>query len=231
MHRSTLTFLLLAALGLAACVAVPTPHADGWHAVPLPGKAATRYSPVHKDGRSAWYAQADRSASLWRRHWRVAAERIGAVRLSWWVTRPLPGTDFGEAGLTDAPAQVMFAFDGDHGRLPLRTRMQYELAETLSGERPPYATLKYAYGRDPAQVGQVIVHPRTDRVRTIVLDAGTAPAGRWRDHRRDLVADFQRAFGEPPGPLLSVALLTDGDNTGQQADAWYGEIALEPPGR
>lgn len=220
-----------AAAGLVACVSAPLPDAEGWHAVTLPGKTATRYGRAHKDGRTAWHAQADRSASLWRRHWRVEASRLGAVRFSWWVPGPLPGADFAVAGLTDAPAQVLFAFDGDHARLPGRTRLQYDLAETLTGERPPFATLKYAFGNDPAQVGQVIVHPRTDRIRTLVLDAGTAPAGRWREHRRDLVADFRRAFGEPPGALLSVALLTDGDNTGQLASAWYGPIDMEAPPR
>lgn len=214
---------------LAACAtAPPATGVDGWHAVSLPGKSPTRYGRAHKDGRPAWHAQADRSASLWRRHWRMEPGELGVVRFSWWVPGPLPGADFRVAGLTDAPAQVLFAFDGDHAQLPARTRMQYELAETLTGERPPFATLKYAYGNDPAQVGQVIVHPRTDRIRTLVLDAGTAHAGHWREHRRHLVTDFKRAFGEAPGRLLSVALLTDGDNTGQTASAWYGPIDMEP---
>lgn len=221
--------LLAAAAALTACASsAPPSEADGWHAVTLPGKAATRYGRAHKDGRPAWHAQADRSASLWRRHWRVEPAALGEVRFSWWVPEPLPGADFQVAGLTDAPAQVLFAFDGDHARLPARTRMQFDLAETLTGERPPFATLKYAYGNDPAQVGRVIVHPRTDRIRTLVLDAGTAHARHWREHRRNLAADFQRAFGEAPGPLLSVALLTDGDNTAQQTSAWYGPIDMAP---
>ena len=44
-----------------------------------------------------------------------------------------------------------------------------------------------------------------------------------------LAADFQRAFGEAPGPVLGVALMTDSDNTGGQAQAWYADIALLPP--
>ena len=48
----------------------------------------------------------------------------------------------------------------------------------------------------------------------------------WRDHRRDLVADFRRAFGEDPGPLQAIAVMTDTDNTGSQAEAWYGPITL-----
>ena len=69
-----------------------------------------------------------------------------------------------------------------------------------------------------------VIHPRTDRVRKIVVDAGPGQIRRWREHRRDLAADFQRAFGEAPGALVSVAYMTDADNTQQQARAWYGPV-------
>ena len=73
--------------------------------------------------------------------------------------------------------------------------------------------------------------PRTDRVRKIVLEAGPQHLGQWRHHRRDLVADFQRAFGEAPGDVLGVALMTDSDNTRSTATAWYGDIHMESPAR
>lgn len=217
------------ALGLAACASPPPPaDADGWHAVPLPGKRSTRYEWTVKDGRQVVAALADQSASMWRRRLRRDAHRLGEVRFSWWVQDTLPGADIAAAGRSDAPAAVMFAFDGDHTRLSARNRMMFELAETLSGERPPYATLMYVFGHDGAEPGQVVVHPRTDRVRKIVVDAGPAQIRRWREHRRDLVADFRRAFDEEPGALLSVAYFTDADNTQQQARAWYGPVEFLP---
>ena len=51
---------------------------------------------------------------------------------------------------------------------------------------------------------------------------------RWRDHRRDLAADFRRAFGEAPGPLTSMAVMTDSDNNRASARTWYGPVLLEP---
>ena len=217
------TALLL--LALAGC-ATPTPPADpeGWHGVALPGKRATHYHWTDKEGRRALAAEADQSASMWRRKLRVDPGGLGHVRFSWWVQDTLPGADVSAAGRSDAPAAVMFAFDGDHALLSARNRMMFELAESLSGERPPYATLMYVFGHDGAEPGQVVVHPRTDRVRKIVLDAGPEQIRRWRDHRRDLAADFRRAFGEAPGALLSVAYMTDADNTQQRARAWYGPV-------
>ncbi len=220
----------LAALALAACTTPPPapPSADGWRPVPLPGKLATRYEPATKDGRAAVQARAERSASLWRRDWPLPGEQLGEVRFSWWVESPLPSADLATAGLDDAPARVLFAFDGDHGRLSARNRMMFDLAETLGGERPPYATLMYVFGNRADEIDRTIIHPRSDRVRKIVVDAGPQHAGRWREHRRNLAEDYQRAFGEPPGRLLSVALMTDADNTQQQARAWYGEVEVLP---
>jgi len=39
----------------------------------------------------------------------------------------------------------------------------------------------------------------------IVLDAGPEHVGHWREHRRHLARDFERAFGEPPGPAVDTA--------------------------
>jgi Protein of unknown function (DUF3047) len=217
------------ALGLVACASPPPPaDADGWHAVPLPGKRSTQYQWAVKDGRRVVAATADRSASMWRRRVHVDAERLGEVRFSWWVQDTLPGADIAAPGLSDAPAAVIFAFEGDLAKLSQRNRMMFELAETLSGERPPYATLMYVFGHDGAVPEQVVIHPRTDRVRKIVLDAGPGQTRRWREHRRDLAADFQLAFGEAPGALVSVAYMTDADNTQQQARAWYGPVEFGP---
>jgi hypothetical protein len=237
MRRSTPASLLLAALLLAACAAPgPEPAAPtaqpaglaaapdqvggGWHPVLLPGKEATSYRWTSHDGRLALAASSAGSASLWRRKVALDAERVGSVRFAWWVDGVIAGASVADVTAEDAPARVIFAFGGDESKLPQRTRMQFDLAEALTGERPPYATLMYVY-ESSAPPGSVIVNPRSDRVRKIVLDSGVDQLRRWRDHQRDLRADFRAAFGEDPGPLVAVALMTDSDNTRSRASAWY----------
>ena len=61
-----------------------------------------------------------------------------------------------------------------------------------------------------------------------MLDSGVARAGQWRHHRRNLREDFIRAFGEEPGDLVAVAVMTDADNTKSLARAWYGPIKVGP---
>jgi len=220
--------LLLAASALLGACAGPGPAhspAADWHAVALPGKAPTRYEPSHKDGRQALAASSEQSASMWRRHIDVPAAQLGEVSFSWWVQDLIEGASVGDAAREDAPARVLFAFGGDLARLPPRTRLMFDLAEALTGEKPPYATLMYVWDAS-APVGTVIVNPRTDRIRKIVVDSGPTQLRRWREHRRDLGADFRLAFGEEPGALTSIALMTDSDNMRSSAASWYGPVEM-----
>lgn len=216
---------VLLAAGCAAPPAPPPPAADGWQALNLPGKKATRYSWTHKDGRPALEAAADRSASVWRKRLEPALEPVGEVRFSWWVQGLIADASVADVDREDAVARVMFGFAGDTDRLPLRTRMKFELAQALTGEAPPYATLMYVWDSS-LPVGTVVINPRSDRIRKIVVDSGPAQLRRWRDHRRDLAADFRLAFGEEPGPLTSMAVMTDSDNSRASARTWYGPVEL-----
>lgn len=118
---------------------------------------------------------------------------------------------------------MVFGFDGDRQRLSARNRNLFDLAETLTGEAPPFATLMYVW--DPAlPVGTVVVNPRTDRIRKIVVDSGPQHLRSWRDHQRNLAEDFRRAFNEEPGALVSVAVMSDSDNTKSQARSWFGPV-------
>jgi hypothetical protein len=220
----------LARTGPPVPAAAPTPAASVgpavWQNYVLPGKQATEYRVTTKDGRWAVEARASRSASMYRRPVDVPARELAALSWSWWIDAPLVEAELGHVERTDAPASIVLAFDGDKSRLPMRARMMFDLARALTGEEPPYATLVYAWGTsEPLE--SVVLNPRSDRIRKIVVDSGSAQARRWREHRRDVVADYRRAFGEEPGRLIGVALMTDADNTRAQARAWYGRLRLE----
>jgi hypothetical protein len=239
------TVLVLA--GLAAC-ASPEGHPDPsapvassaaqpgsavtlapkWKDVPFPGKHRTQYSSTRKEGRFAWEAVSEQSASMWRKPVYLAPAQLGEVTFSWWVSDLLPGADLAVSGQGDSPARVIFAFDGDHNKLSMRNRMLFEMASTLTGEELPYATLMYVWANDTPQES-VLLNPRTDRIRKIVLESGARHLRQWRDYRRQLATDFRLAFGEEPGPLIGVAFMTDTDNTHTATRTWYGDVQLKPP--
>ncbi|NBO75605.1 MAG: DUF3047 domain-containing protein [Betaproteobacteria bacterium] len=208
---------------LAGCATTPPLAADGWQQQTLPGKPNTHYRWTQKEGRTALQADSQQSASLWRKRLDPAEPAPQQVRFSWWVQDLIPQASVAQAHLEDSPARVVFGFDGDRQRLSARNRNLFDLAETLTGEAPPFATLMYVW--DPAlPVGTVVVNPRTDRIRKIVVDSGPQHLRSWRDHQRNLAEDFRRAFNEEPGALVSVAVMSDSDNTKSQARSWFGPV-------
>jgi hypothetical protein len=63
-------------------------------------------------------------------------------------------------------------------------------------------------------------------VRKLVVASGPHHLNQWLRFERDVRADFELAFGEAPGALLGIGVMTDSDNTQSNAVAWYGDIAL-----
>jgi len=194
-----------------------------WEHYRLPGKDETRYDFVQADGRVAVHASSRSSASMLRTAMDIRPEALGRLDFSWKVASLIDGADLGMRESDDAPARVMLAFDGDRSRFTMRESAMAELARAVTGEEMPYATLMYVWcnQRPP---GTVIVHPRSARVRSIVVESGKSRLGQWTLYSRDVRADFERAFGEAPGKLTGVALMTDSDNTRTQAQAWYGPL-------
>jgi hypothetical protein len=223
--RLTLHLGALALLAGCASTVAPPPAAQGWQPLALPGKKLTQYSWTEKDGRPALEAASDRSASIWRKRLEPPLQLVGDVSFSWWAQGLIAGANVADIDHEDAVARVIFGFSGDIDKLPLRTRLKFELAQALTGEVPPYATLMYVWD-SKLPVGTVVVNPRSDRIRKIVVDSGPAELRRWREHRRNLAADFRLAFGEPPGPLTSMAVMTDSDNSRASARTWYGPVEL-----
>lgn len=211
------------AVGCSTLVGPAPANVAEWHAVTLPGKRVTVYRSEQHEGRPAWAARADRSASLWRRHVVHERQALGEVAFSWWAQSLPAQGDVSDAERSDAAARVMFAFGGDKQRLSARNQMLFELAHALTGEAPPFATLAYVWDAS-APVGSVILDPRSDRIRKIVVESGIDGLRQWRHYRRNLARDYQLAFGEAPGALQAVAMMTDGDNTQSQLSTWYGDI-------
>ncbi|MCZ8253608.1 MAG: DUF3047 domain-containing protein [Hylemonella sp.] len=221
---------LLAGCGHGPKVAKPA-EADGafaaWQHWPLPGKSPTAYRPVLYGGtRDAVEVQARSSASLLRRSLNLPPQDVDDIRFSWKVPALIPGADMARRETEDAVVRIVLTFDGDRTRLSARDRTLSELAQLMTGEPLPYATLMYVWC-PTRELGSVITNPRTDRIRKLVVESGPARLNQWLDYERDIRADFRQVFGEEPGRLLHVAIMSDGDNTGSEFRAWYGPVLIE----
>lgn len=198
-----------------------------WQHRAFPGKAPTRFAYERHEGRDALRVLADASASMVRKQVRIAPEQLGRVRFSWKVPALIERADLAMRDGDDAPVRIVLAFEGDRSRFTPRDTALAELMRTVTGEEMPYATLMYTWcNRRPA--GSIVRSPRTDRVRTLVVESGPARLNDWLEYERDIRADYERAFGEPPGALVGIAVMSDSDNTRSRTQAWYGPVRLLP---
>lgn len=253
-HRMTLRRrpLLLAPLGLLAACASRDDAATGdqaarelaaspwalassdgaggsgpWRHQTFPSKRSSRYRYARVDGRDTVLADAASSASMLRHALRVEPSELGRIRFSWKLPALIPQADLTDRDLDDSPVRVVLAFEGDRSKFSGRDAMLSELAHALTGEPMPYATLMYVWCNHTAP-GTVLSSPRTGRIRKLVMESGPDRLNRWLDYERDVRSDFVRAFGEAPGALVSVGIMTDTDNTASTATAWYGPVRHVP---
>jgi len=235
-----------AILGVVACIGIGSAKADAlapqptafsslrpgpsltpWTPVTIAfGKHHTRYDLVDDAGTTVLHAIADDSASALACPMRLALRDAPTIAWRWKIARLIPDADSREASREDAPARIVLEFDGDTRKLPWLERGIYAVAKRAAGRELPYATLMYIWSNHE-RIGTVIPNPRTRRIQMIVASSGSDGVGAWQSLARNLRADFLRAFGEEPGMLTAIGVLTDSDNTDAHAEAWYGDIQLE----
>ena len=196
-----------------------------WEPVLFPGKSPTQYQTEKVGSRTTLLARAHSSISMLRKPLRIEPAQLGSVRFSWLLPQLIANADMGERGSDDSPVRLVLAFEGDRSTFSLKNAMLNELALTLTGEEMPYATLMYVWcNRRP--VGSVVHNNRTDRIRQLVVESGSTGLQQWRDYERNIRADYEKVFGEAPGALVGIAVMTDSDNTKSTVLAHYGDISL-----
>jgi Protein of unknown function (DUF3047) len=194
-----------------------------WQHLTLPSKKQTLYTLGNQQGRDTIQAHATSSASMLRQDLQIAAADLNTVKFSWHVPELIRDADLAERDFDDSPVRIVLVFAGDKSKFSAKNAMLSEMAELLSGESLPYATLMYVWC-NKREAGSVVVNPRTDRIRSIVVESGARNLRQWLDYERNIRADYEKAFGEAPGDLLRVGIMTDSDNTQSQTVASYGSM-------
>ena len=164
----------------------------------------TRYTLREQDGRRVLFADSQGTASGLYREIRVDLNHTPYLNWSWRVDRVLDGVNERTKAGDDYPARVYVVVSG--GAAFWRTR---SLVYVWSSHQPVGATWNNAF---------------TSNARVMALRSGTKDAGRWVNEKRDIRADFRQLFGEEIDRIDAVALMTDTDNSGQSATAWYGDL-------
>lgn len=188
-------------------------------------KKQTQYSLEQEQGRTVLHARAEAAASGLMQELNIEAAQLSKLDWQWKVKSLINSADNTLGATEDSPVRIVLAFDGDKDALPFADQMMFETGKLISGRDIPYATLMYIW-ENKAPVGTVINNSRTGRIKMLVAASGNAGIGQWHHFSRNISEDFQAAFGEKPGRLIGLGVMTDTDNTGESVEAWYGDIRL-----
>jgi hypothetical protein len=209
--------LILAAAPAASPAAAPTAAAvpmeipvarfsasdlSGWGDQPYKGKTIYTLEDGVLKGHSV------KAASGKIRKMKVDVKKYPRLSWSWRVEHTLKGEDIKTKGGDDFAARVYVVF-------PRTFIWRMRAINYVWAAKMP----KESEAPSPYTKNSVI----------IAVESGDEKAGKWVSEERNVYEDYKRIFGEEPPPMGGVAIMTDTDDTQDEATAWYGDITLHAP--
>lgn len=181
-------------------------------------KGATDYQLVQLD---TWVlrAQANNSASALFREMNIDLNKTPYLNWRWRVENVLPIANQQLKLGDDYPARVYVVVKT--GVFPWQTKaLNYVWGNYLESHQlgtDHRATLA-------AETANFWPNPFTKNAMMIAVRTGTLGLSQWQQQRVNVVEDFYRVFGERIDHADGVAIMTDTDNSGGSAVAYYGDI-------
>jgi hypothetical protein len=196
----------------------------GWK--PLTFKKIDRHTTytLIKDGDTVVVkAVAESSASGLVREIKIDPKEFPVVQWRWKVINIVKKGDVRRKEGDDYPARIYVTFEYDSSKLGFFEKAKYEAVRLLYGQHPPIGAINYIWESKSPQ-GMMIPNPYTNRVIMIVVESGETRVNQWVSEERNIYDDYKKAFGQEPPMISGIAIMTDTDNTGESATAYYGDI-------
>jgi DUF3047 family protein len=175
----------------------------GWDAKSF--KGLTEYSLVQEGGRTAVKAHSVGSASGMFKKVKLDPARFRYMKWSWKIAATITNGNEKTKDGDDYAARVYVVFPG-------RFFWQTKAINYIWANRLPKGTH--------------IPNAFTGNAMMLAVESGSEKLGTWITEERDILADYRRLFAEEPREIGAIAIMTDTDNTGNTATAWYGDISI-----
>ena len=185
-----------------------TEELAGWQVKSF--KGATDYRLLKENDHFVVKAISNSSASGLVKKIRFNPSKFRYLRWSWKVAHSIKSGDEKSKAGDDYAARVYVIFPG---RFFWQTK-----------------AINYIWANKLA-TGESAHNVYTSNARMLAVESGNEKAGQWLSEERDLLTDYRTLFGVDPQEAEAVAIMTDTDNTGGAAEAWYGEIILSTEGK
>lgn len=199
---------------------------DGWEPLEFPNiDQHSSYQLLVEDGVQVVKADTAGGASGLIARLNVQPQDSLILRWRWKVSNVFAKGDARSKNGDDYPARIYVAFEFQPGNAGFFERAKRKAVEVVFGEALPGNAINYIWA-NRLPIGEWVNNPYTDKTRMLAVSSGADKAGDWVSIERDIMADYRKAFGDEPPAIIGIAIMSDSDNTGEQASAWYGDIQL-----
>ncbi len=176
---------------------------DGWEQKSFKGE--TRYGLQALDGRTVLKAESNAAGSGLFKEQRIDLAQTPFLNWSWRIANRLNGLNEQSKAGDDYAARVYVVVKGG-----------WAFWQTKA--------IDYVWASNSAKDS---IWPNAfagDHVMMVAVRGPEAPLNAWFNEKRNVRADMQKLLGEDIRYIDAVALMTDTDNSKQQATAYYGDI-------
>ncbi len=186
----------------------------------------TDYQLSEEDGRPVIRAVSRQSASGLIHPLDLDPRLYETLSWCWKVDRIISKGDETQKKGDDYAARVYVTFRFDPDKATFWERTKFSVLKKIYGEYPPKAAINYIWANRLPK-GEAIANAYTDRAQMVAVESGQERVGKWVCQARSLYADYRWLFKEEPPRLSGIAVMTDTDDTGEEASAFYAELVLK----
>jgi hypothetical protein len=224
------TTAVLLAVALLAVLAAPLPaadpptlvvedwakQADGKTGIPDRWKGQNWGSPkydfriVTQGGRKAINLKSPNDSSTISKEVKVDVKAWPILQWSWQAVTLPKGGDARKSATDDEAAQIYVTFP----RFPSAVRSRI---------------ISYIWDTT-APVGSIFKSEKTGLVTYVVVRSGPADIGKWLTESRNVLEDYKKIYGEPPGEEVgAISIAIDSNDTNSTAESYFAEILFRKP--
>lgn len=126
----------------------------------------------------------------------------------------------------DYPIRIYIMFQYNPDKASFFDSVKYGLAKSIYGKYPPHSALNYIWA-NKKQKERIITSAYTDKAKMIVTDFGDRYLNIWKEHSVNVLKDYKEAFGQNPPAKVSLAIMTDSDNTKESSLSYIDFIEVK----
>lgn len=168
-------------------------------------KGITEYSLTQENETTVVQANSQGTASGLIKKFNFDPKKYRYLHWSWKILHTISGANENTKAGDDYAARIYVVFPGKY--FWQSKAINYIWANQLNTGK----SLKNAY---------------TSSAIMVAVQSGSTHSGQWHTETRDLFTDYKNLFGSVPAKAGAIAIMTDTDDTGENAIAWYGDISL-----